>query len=243
MKKRIVIAVIFIAISLWGFTLLNSAKTNSLTVEQKTGASGRSNYIIIYKNATKIDFEITRPDTKDSNILLCIPGAFTTLDNYIIDGLYICKGVAGNKDKVNRTLGGGIKIINGNCNMFNTYYGRLLTDSLLSSIETQKGSFFQQICMIDSGKIPHFKEDVLTYRRGIAIFKNGKTAIIESISPVNLKTFATDLLALGVQNLIYTDMGGWDEGWYRNPDNGNIVSMGSSHAQTMKQSNWVVFKR
>jgi len=241
--KRIVIAVVFIAIGLWGFTMLNGAKVNSLTIEQKAGASGLSKYTIIYKNSAKIDFEITRPDIKDSDILLCIPGAFTTLDNYIIDGLYICKGTVGNKDKANRTLGGGIKIINGNCSIFNTYYGKLLTDSLLNSIETLKGSFFQQICMIDSGKIPHFKEDVLTYRRGIAIFKNGKTAIIESISPVNLKTFANDLAALGVQNLIYTDMGGWDEGWYRNPDNGNIISLGTSHAQTVKQSNWVVFKR
>jgi hypothetical protein len=243
MMKRVIIAVVCIAFGLWGFTLLNDTKRNSLTIEQKNGASGLSNYTVIYKNSTKIDFEITRPDIKDTGILLCIPGAFTTLDNYIIDGLYICNGAIGNRDKINRTLGGGIKIINGECTIFHTNYGKLLTDSLLSSIETQKGSFFQQIWMIDNGKIAGFAEDVLTYRRGIAIYKNGKTAIIESLSPVNLKTFATDLGSLGVQNLIYTDMGGWDEGWYRNPDNGNIISLGNSHAQTAKQSNWVVFRK
>ena len=188
-------------------------------------------------------FATSRPNKYDTSIYLCIPAAFTTLDKYQIDGLYICDGKVGNKDKINRTLGGGIEIINGKCTIFHTGYGKLLTDTLVDSIAKLKGSFFQQIWMIDKGKVADINETVVTYRRGIAIFKDGKTAIIESLRPMTLKTFANDLYAMDVISLIYTDMGSWDEGWYRSFRNGKIVPMGSNHTQTSKQSNWVVFKR
>jgi hypothetical protein len=214
-----------------------------LTVETKKGASDRSDYIIIYKNNSRIDFETVRPDKKDTTVLLCIAAAFTKLDKYDIDGLYICKGKTGNKDRKNTSLGGAIKIVNGECTIFPTAKGKLLTDSLISSVEQQKGSLFQQIQMIENGGVATFKDSILFLRRGIVIFKNGETAVAESTRPITLKTFANDLAALGAYNLLYTDMGSWDEGWYRSPLNGAITPLGYDHSQTAKQSNWVVFRK
>jgi hypothetical protein len=244
MKKKLVL---LFCLALLGLLLHGSfslSKVRSpLTVETKKGASGLSNYIIIYKNTAKIDFEIVRPDKKDSSMLLCIAAAFTKLDNFDIDGLYICKGKTGNKNAKNFTLGGAIKIINGECSIFPTAKGKLLTDSLISDVETQKGSLFQQIQMIENGGVATFKDSLLYLRRGILIFKNGKTAIAESTRPITLKTFAQDLSQFGVKDLLYTDMGSWDEGWYRNPSKGIITPLGNNHSQTGKQSNWVVFRR
>jgi hypothetical protein len=96
MLKKSFLIFLIIASSVTGIIFLGCSASSSnrspISIEKKTGASGLSDYIIIYKNSAKIDFEITRPDVKDSNILLCIAGAFTTLDKYGIDGLYICNG-------------------------------------------------------------------------------------------------------------------------------------------------------
>lgn len=219
------------------------AHKSAITIEKKTGASGLSDYILIYKNSAKIDFEITRPDVNDTSILYCGAGAFTTLDKLDVDGLYICKGKVGNKNRINHTLGGGIEMINGECTIFPTNKGRLLTDSLISSIESKKGSFFQQIEMIDSGRVAKYRDSSLFRRRGIVVFKNGKTAIVESISAIRLKTFTDDIAAMGAQELIYTDMGAWDEGWYKDPKTGEVIPLGYDHSQTSKQSNWVVLRR
>lgn len=202
-----------------------------------------SDYRIIYKNSAKIDFEITRPDIKDTSILYCGAGAFTTLDKLDIDGLYICKGKTGNRHRINHTLGGGIEIINGECTILSTARGKLITDSLVSVIENKNGSFFQQIEMIENGKTAKYADSSFFRRRGIVIFKNGKTAIAESASPITLKTFTEDLAAMGAKDLLYTDMGAWDEGWYRNPKNGEIVPLGYDYSQTSKQSNWVIIRR
>ena len=223
----------------------DSAKKNilsysPLTVDTLKGASGTM-YAFIYKNIAKIDYEISRPPVKDTSVYLCIAGAFTQLDNYEIDGLYICKGKTGNRNNVNKTLGGGIKIIDGECEIFPTKSGTLLSDSLISIIENKKGSFFQQIQCITSCEAAHFKDVKLFQRRGIVVLKNGKTAIVESHKIITLKTFSDDLAALGVKDLLYTDMGYWDEGWYR--IDGKTITIGNYLSQTDKQSNWVVFRK
>lgn len=48
-----------------------------------------------------------RPATSDSNIVLCIPAAFTRHDNNI-DGVFIVSGSIGNATAINRELGGAM---------------------------------------------------------------------------------------------------------------------------------------
>jgi hypothetical protein len=212
-----------------------------ISVETKKGNSGNT-YTFIHKNKCRIGFCITRPDKKDTSVFLCIPGAFTQLSDYTIDGLYICEGKTGNRDRINHSIGGAIRIINGEAMIFPTSKGSLLSDSLIHSIEKQKGSLFQQIQMIVNGEPAKFVDKKLFQRRGICILTNGETVIAESVNAITLKTFADDLAVLGVKELLYTDMGAWDEGWYRDA-NGKIVTMGYDRSQTDKQSNWVIFAR
>jgi hypothetical protein len=70
--------------------------------------------------------------------------------------------------------------------------------------------------------------------------KGNKTAIIESYEHITLTAFTKDLLELGAVDALYTDMGAWDEGWYRQ-DN-KLITIGRMKSQTEKQCNWVVFK-
>ena len=73
------------------------------------------------------------------------------------------------------------------------------------------------------------------------IFFGGDLAVIESKSPIMLQEFADDLVKMKVQNAIYTDMGSYDEGWARNPENGAIKVIGHNLSETPKQSNWALF--
>jgi hypothetical protein len=242
-KKTFLFISLAIGALLFYNCILPSRYQNPITVENKQGTSGLSDYTIIYKNKARIDFSITRPDSKDTTVLLSIAGAFTRLTDYGIDGLYLCKGKTGNKNQINHTVGGAIRIVNGECTFFATDKGRLLNDSLLAVLEKEKASLFQQILMINKGVPAHFKDTLLFVRRGIVQFAKGRTAIIESTRPITLKTFASDLVVMGVQELLYTDMGSWDEGWYRDPATGAVTLLGYDHSRTNKQSNWVVFRK
>ena len=214
---------------------------NDLKIENKKTRSGY-NYTIFYKNNLKLGVSLTRPEKTDNNILLCIPGAFTDLQTYMADGLYIDNGKVSNKNKINYTLGGAIKIVDSECVIFPTDKGKLLTDSLINFVVTKKGSLFQQIQMIEKGVGAKYKDVKLFQRRAIAKFKNTKTAVIESYENITLSVFTADLLELGVSDALYTDMGAWDEGWYKNPTDNKIITIGRMKTQTDKQCNWVVFK-
>lgn len=230
-----------------GFVFICSRSTNGgyespITIESVHGASGKSDYKIIYKNSAKIDFKIKRPDINDNNNLLCIPGAYTRLDNDSVDGLCICNGHAHNRHGINHSLSGVIEMVNGECTIFRSYRGSTLTDSLVASIEKQHGSLFQQTWLLVNDSCAHYKDSSLFVRRAIVKFNTGKTAIAESSEAITLWVFANDLKALGVKDALYTDMGAWDEGWYKNPGHGTVISLGNNHSQTKRQSNWVVFK-
>ncbi len=224
------------------FILVNHAFAQNIGIETKTGKSG-STYLFIKKNACKIIFTDKRPDKNDKDILVCIPAAFTNLNNLKIDGVYAVNGVIGNTTVVNRSLGGVFYIENNTVKMFQSGKGKLFNDSLLSIIKTKKVSCFQQIQCIQDGKAASFSDKKIFQRRGIAVLNDNSIAIIESKEPITLKVFSEDLVLLGIKQLIYTDMGAWDEGYYKNPVNNQTVIIGYDRSQTAKQSNWVVFKK
>lgn len=211
----------------------------TLQVENRKAASGYT-YTIIYKDKLQLDVSLKRPDKNDPNILLCIPGAYTKLDDYTVDGLYIDNGKVYNKNAVNYSLGGAIKIVNGDCSIFPTQKGKLLNDSLINTVTAQKGSLFQQIQMVKDGVGATYKDIKLFQRRAIVKLKNNRTAVIESYEHITLAAFTKDIIELGAVDALYTDMGAWDEGWYKTGN--SIVTIGRMKTQTDKQSNWVIFK-
>jgi len=235
-KKIITVLSCFIVLLFFRFCAPNN---NALRVEKLKVTSG-NNYTIWHKNNLLLDLSLKRPEKSDKNILLCIPGAYTDLQTYTVDGLYIDNGKVLNQNKINYTLGGAIKIINGDCELFSTQKGKLLSDSLIQYIVKQKGSLFQQILMIEHGKGATYKDTKQFQRRAIVKTKENKTAIIESFEHITLDMFTKDLLELGIKEALYTDMGAWDEGWYKVND--KAITIGRIKTQTEKQCNWVVFK-
>jgi len=221
---------------------LNALLSQTISVESKIGKS-KTTYTFINKKNCKISFETKRPDKTDKTILVCIPAAFTNLNNLKVDGIYSVNGITRNKDVINKTLGGVFYIENNSCRIFQSNNGKLFNDSLLAIVKSQKASFFQQIQCIENGKAAKFKSKKLFQRRGIAILKDNSIAIIESTEAITLEVFSNDLVLLNVRQLIYTDMGAWDEGWYRNPVNNIPIKIGKDLSQTDKQSNWIVFRK
>ena len=235
----ILCSALFTCIGIYGFKEKNISG-NGLLVESKKATSGY-NYTIFYKNNLQLDVSLKRPDQNDKNILLSMPGAYTDLQSYFVDGLYIDNGKVYNKNKINYTLGGAIKIVNGDCTIFPSQKGKLLTDSLINLVVAKKGSLFQQIQLIEKGVGAKYKDVKLFQRRAIVKLKGNKTAIIESFEHITLTAFTKDLLELGVIDALYTDMGAWDEGWYKDSNN-KIIVIGRMKTQTDKQCNWVVLK-
>jgi hypothetical protein len=242
MRKKISLLVFCCSLSVTTFILYGFVKeTTTLVVENKKTASG-NNYTIFYKNNLLMDVSLKRPSQNDKNIVLCIPGAFTDLQTIKADGLFIDNGTVYNKEKINHTLGGAIKIINGECEIFPSQKGKLLNDSLIDIVIKQKGSLFQQIQLIEKGKAAKYKDTKLFQRRAIVKLKNNKTTVIESFEHITLTAFTEDLIELGAVDALYTDMGSWDEGWYRDSKNNKTVTIGRIKTETAKQCNWVVFK-
>lgn len=218
----------------------NGLFSQAISIEKKLGKS-KTTYTFIKKNKCQIIFTDKLPDKSDDHILACIPAAFTNLNNFKVDGIYAVNGRIENKQAINKTLGGVFYIENGICRIFQSAKGKLFNDSLLNIAIKNKASFFQQIQCIQNGKAASFKDQKLFQRRGIAILKDKSIAIIESYENITLKVFSEDLVDLGVEQLIYTDMGSWDEGWYRDPKTGKSIVIGRDLSQTKKQSNWLIF--
>lgn len=193
----------------------------------------------MFLNGAHLGFTTMRPSKKDSSVLLCFPAAFT-MKNGKIGGIYIADGKVFNKKLVDRGLGGAAKMIGARLEIFPTDYGKLLTDDLLDDIAKQNGTLFQQFQAVENGSPSKFKDRSSFQRRGIAVLKDGSIAVIESVDSITLTTFAEDAAALGVRDLIYTDMGAWSEGWVRNPKDGEVLPIGNDRQMTDQQTNWVV---
>ena len=216
------------------------ARENPVMIEEKQASSG-NHYTIVHKKSCSLQFVVERPSKDDKKIMLCIPAAFTDLTDYGVDGACLSNGSRCN-DKVNYTLGGAFKVENGSCSMFSTNKGKMLTDSLLDAIASKKGSLFQQIYMVVNGKAEGFKDKKVFQRRAIVQMKDKSWAVIESLEALTLADFSRDLVELGALNAMYTDMGAWDEGWYRDPGKEKVKVIGQLRSETSKQTNWVIFK-
>ncbi len=187
-------------------------------------------------------WKTARPSIKDETLVLCIPAAFT--DTFLgmnsVHGAYAEAGKLGDQNKRDRNIGGLVTVIKGACEV-KAAPGGEIDKATRQSIVDQKGDLFQQFQVIANGKAEKFRDSSRFQRRGIAILKDKKTAVIESAEQITLSQFATDLVELGAQQLAYTDMGPWDEGFYRDPKSNKVVTIGHDRAFTNRQTNWLTF--
>ncbi len=224
------------------FSTVSTAATPADPVikEQKNAPSG-TRYNMYFKGRCALDFVTSRPDMKDPGIVFCVPAAFTTTDQRI-DGVYISDGKIGNENQVNKKIGGAFQIVDGEGKIFPTRSGTVLSREFLRDLASKKGSLFQQFQAVLNGKGEKFTDNCSAQRRGIAIFQDGRLAIIESLAPVTLTTLGTDAASMGVQDLVYCDMGPWSEGWYRS-GSGKTEIIGQDRSLTYRQTNWLILRQ
>jgi hypothetical protein len=222
-------------------------QTQSDTLPAKKNLSWKTEdefYTIYHLENGKIKLTDVRPSKNDTSIFLCIPAAFTQLNDGTIDGLFMVNGKI-KKGAINYHLGGGMLIDKNSVSIFKTDDGKLLDSAWVEKIKKEESSFFQQIQLVREGKALEFNKDQkLFQRRAIVIYADNSLAVVESKSPIKLQEFADDLVKMKVKDAIYTDMGSYDEGWVRETSPaGKIIIMGNNRMETAKQSNWVVFVR
>jgi len=231
---------LLILAALFSMSLPAPAQSADLEIKSIKVPSGNE-YTLFYQGPLAASFEIKRPDKTDNSIKLCIPCAFTS---YVgsIDGVYIHDGKLHHRHFVADSFGGGAIIQNGSISLMPTNKGKALTAKFLEDLTKKKASFFQQFLVVEHGQAAHFKDKTLFQRRAIAKLKDGKTALFESKTPITLTAFGQDLKNAGAIDALYTDMGAYDEGWYRESDK-NVKPMGLDRSLTAKQTNWLTFRK
>lgn len=215
------------------------AKGDSLEIKSAKASSG-VDYTMFYQGPLKASFELERPKQSDNSVMLCIPCAFTS---YVgsIDGIYMSDGRLHHKHFVSNACGGAGVICNGSIEMISTNKGKVFTPEFLKDLSEKRASLFQQFLVVENGVPAHFKDKTLFQRRAIAKLKDGQTVMFESKTPLTLTQFGLDLKELGAKNAIYTDMGAYDEGWYRDTEN-SVKPIGNDRSLTGKQTNWFTFR-
>lgn len=246
MQKKIIFFLFVLVLFALTFFFRTASSATSLSTwccqVKKIVASSGNHYTFYYNDKAKLLFTTSRPNKTDSNIFLCIPAAFTRADNKV-DGFYMENGIASNLDSINFSLGGAISICNDSVNIFPTNKGKIFTKIFIDSFSKNSASVFQQIQMIKNFKAEVSKSKRKMQCRGIVILNSNQVCIVESNEAITLQTFADDLAGQkNVKNLLYTDMGAWDEGWYRN-DKNKIIRIGKDFSSTKFQTNWVILKR
>jgi len=216
------------------------AKNGDLEIRSHKASSGNE-YTIFYQGSLSASFDIKRPKQSDDTVLLCIPCAFTS---YVgsVDGVYICDGKLHHRHFVADNFGGAAVIQNGSIELMSTNKGKELTTKFLDDLVKKKASLFQQFLIVENGQPAHFKDKTLFQRRAIAKFKDGQTAVFESRTAITLTAFGHDLRGAGVTDALYTDMGAYDEGWYRDSEK-NVKAMGLDKSLTGKQTNWLILRQ
>ncbi|HEY9679326.1 MAG TPA: hypothetical protein V6C76_15065 [Drouetiella sp.] len=216
------------------------AYEEDLTPREITTSSGVT-YSLYPQGNLKFDFVTSRPATKKSNILFCIPAAFTTPSNRV-DGICISNGEPASASVVNKNLGGAVVIDRGDCKFFPTDKGLKLTSVLLKDVQKKRASLFQQFLLVHEGRAATFKDKTKFQRRAICQFDKS-FGVIESDKAIDFATFNSDLVEIGAKEALYCDMGAWDEGWYRPSPDSKIVKIGKDRSLTARQSNWLLLRK
>lgn len=217
-----------------------AASAEGLSISRLKGESG-THYSYFRKNDLAVGWGVKRPDRGDKAVMLSIPAAFTTTSGGVV-GIYAINGKVHNRRAISKPIGGSLIIEDGDFKIFPTKKGAVFSDAFVSSLKKRRATLFQQFQIVVDGTPASFKDKKRYQMRALVQFK-AKTdkGVIESKEEISFLTFNRDLAGLGVVNALYTDMGAWDEGWYRDPQNGRIVTIGNDRSATEKQSNWLYF--
>lgn len=185
------------------------------------------------------------PSENDLTIALCVEAAFTgellkefkssnVAGDYVIDGIfhkgYKCKANTG--------------FLYADKSIFTISSSEYCTDWIIKAQENN-GCLFQQILLVKNGRNVYkgnpIKPDTPNFYRSACIMNDGNFAIIQSQSPLPLKSFIESLMAMGVSDALYLDMGkGWNYGWYRETVASAPIKL--FDYKSPYQTNWLIIK-
>lgn len=208
---------------------------NPLSLETRTAPSGEK-YLFVLLNGAWVSFTFEKPKRENPEILVAIPAGFVTADEKPI-GVLVFNGEVHNR--VNPKLGGALEILGGKFKLIDTNDGAVFNHQYLEDIARKGGCLFQQFTIVKDRRASVFKDQGKYLRRGIGHLSSGTPILVESKSWITLQKFASDMVALGVQDLLYTDMGPWKESWIRDPNSGALLDIGNEKAKPIKQLNWL----
>lgn len=215
-------------------------RSAELSISTVKGTSGTRYHLYGKGAGLYISWNRERPSKSDKAIKLCIPAAFTSTTGTVV-GIFAVNGEVGNREQISKSIGGILKIVDGEFKIFPSDKGERFTQRFIDSLKTERASLFQQFQLVENGVASKFKDKRHFQMRAIGKFASRLEAVIESDSAIDFKTFNSDLVGMGVKDAIYTDMGAWDEGWYRNPKTSKVVPIGKDRSKTQKQTNWITF--
>lgn len=240
-RARIILPLFLITGIAIALVAINMSPTSGPGVRTVVQDVDGDSYTFFYQDSLIIDFVTIRPSREDTNIIMCVPAAFTNLNDGKIDGLFVDDGKINQRGRLNTTLQGAFLLTEGKIELMSTKNGSQLSDLLLAAISKKQGDLFQQVLLIADGEAMPLPQPKLFQRRAIVIMKSGEVAMVENEEAKTYAAFTNDLVGLGVQQALYLDMGAWDEGWYRDV-NGTLHTIGQMRSATKRQSNWIVFK-
>ena len=219
--------------------LFTASASIALTPQKKTASSG-CHYQFFFQDKDVASWTLTRPSSVGDTIDLCVPAAFTGAYGGVV-GVHAIDGKFQKKDAPDTTIGGEVCIEHGLCKIIRAAGGRV-DASVAASIEKNRGCLFQVFDVVLDGHAEHFRDKTKFQRRGLAKFRDGTVAVVETAEAITLTQFGTDMQEFEAQEVANLDMGAWDEGWYRN-DAGKVIVLGTDKSNTSKQTNWLVFAK
>ncbi|MGM9841354.1 MAG: hypothetical protein ACI31D_04040 [Candidatus Limisoma sp.] len=185
------------------------------------------------------------PSETDPTIGLCVEAAFTgellpqfkssnVAGDYVIEGKlhkgYKCKANTGflYADKSSCTISSSQ-----HCNQW------------IGRAQKTQGSLFQQMLLVKAGASVYQGKPIKlrssNIYRSACIMKDGSFAVIQSKTALPLGQFIKSLVAMGVRDALYLDMGGgWNYGWYRTTTASAPVRL--FNFKSKYQTNWLVVK-
>ena len=200
----------------------------------------RDGLTIYYPQYSSINLEYgSNSPAEDPKAIFCCPAAFTGETIAEFRHTNIAGHHASNKEF---HKGYACKPNTGGFVWYNGKWKFLLKD-YASELKIAAGAsgmgFAQNMIIHNFEEQPLFRKNSFQYRAFCEL--DGKLCIIQSKESVKYRDFVDMLMAVGVKNALYLDMGGWNHSWYRKWENSKPSYI---HNNPHKYyTNWLTFYR
>ena len=181
----------------------------------------------------------TMPSISDTNVIFCAEAAYTgkllkTFNHKNIAGDHVSGGV--------RYKGYSCK---SNTGAFVYYSGkyRFLYDNYSFALDSAQNAdgmgFGQEMLIFEGKKVPYWRANSNINEFRALCELNDSLCIVDSKGKMPFGDFVSELMAIGVRNALYLDMGqGWNYSWWRD-ENKSLHMIHEIRIQFT--TNWIVF--